>query len=138
MTSEDALQQFGLPTLPEHLPEIRTHLEAKIAQSRADWGDSEVVRTLCAQLFSCGVVEDSLLIWKAKSCNWDSMCGLDVQLLCGAGQAVTKEWLRLSTLPEALKALAYLEECEQCGDFDSFTPVTYLAEVRTYYGLDSP
>ncbi|MGV3661958.1 MAG: hypothetical protein ACO1TE_17370 [Prosthecobacter sp.] len=137
MTSDEALQQFGLPTLPAHLPEIRRHLAAETAKERESQGlgDTETIRTLCAQLFSAGLVEDALRVWKAKSCSFDLMCGLDVQLLCGAGLQATQDFLRASTAPEASAALDYLNHCEQSGDFISFTPAGYLNDVRSYYGL---
>ena len=53
----------------------------------------EMLRTLCIQLFSLGVAEDSLLIWDAKQSSFDAGCGLDVQFLCGAGLEATKEFL---------------------------------------------
>ena len=111
-------------------------LAEEIEREKQEVGEQELLRTYCSQLFSIGVVEDSLPIWTAKNCNFDTFCGLDVQFLCGAGLQLTKEFFANSTVPAAVEALAYLTECEQAGDFAKFTPAVWLAHARAYYRLD--
>jgi len=101
VTYEEALQEFGLPASPLDRQAIRHLLEVETDQERRGKGQPEILRTLCGQLFSIGNVEDSLLIWQAKTSSFDSMCGLDVQFLCGAGLDATKAFLADSPVPEA-------------------------------------
>ena len=136
MTSDDAIQRFGLPARPEHRHDILRLLSEEFAREKQEEGDQELLRAFCAQLFSLGLVEDSLPIWSAKNCNFDTMCGIDVQFLCGAGLASTREFLAGSSAPAASEALGYLTHCEQTGDFAEFTPAKWLAHARYYYGLD--
>ena len=136
MTSEEAIQQFGLPAQATHREVILHLLEKEIEREHQEIGDQELLRTFCAQLFSIGRVEDSLIIWSAKACNFDTMCGLDVQFLCGAGLRRTKEYLADAPAPTAADALEYLGKCEQAGDFTEFTAAKWLAHARLYYGLD--
>jgi hypothetical protein len=136
MTSEEAIQQFGLPASKASREAILQLLQAEIEREREEIGDQELLRTFCAQLFSIGSVEDALPIWAAKNCNFDTMCGLDVQFLCGAGLQSTKEFLAASATPSAADALEYLAKCERGGDFADFTPARWLAHARFYYKLD--
>lgn len=136
MTSDEAIQQFGLPAQLAHRELILRLLAEEIEREDQETGDQELLRTFCAQLFSIGRVEDSLPIWTAKACNFDTMLGLDVQFLCGAGLQVTREFLATSPAPAAPEALKYLSKCEQAGDFAEFTPDNWLAHARSYYGLD--
>src|SRR5581483_10198345 len=122
MSYEEALQKFGLPALPVNRDEIRRLLEEEIERERRGESGEEILRTLCVQLFSLGVVEDALLIWDAKHSSFDAGCGLDIQFLCGAGLNSTKEFLSKSSAKTASAALEYLAACEQAGDFQDWTP----------------
>ena len=135
MTSDEALQKFGLPALPDHRDEIRRLLAEEIEREKRGEGGEEMLRTLCLQLFSLSVADDALLIWDAKQSSFDAGCGLDVQFLCGAGLAATKEYLARSSAPSASAALEYLTECEQTGDFADWTPQASVGHYRSYYGL---
>ena len=135
MTSDEALQKFGLPALSQYRDEIRLLLAEEIGRERHGESGEEMLRTLCLQLFSLGVADDALLIWEAKQSSFDAGCGLDVQFLCGAGLAATKEHLTRSSAPPAAAALKYLIECEQAGDFVEWTPQTSLEQYRVYFGL---
>jgi hypothetical protein len=136
MTSDDALQQFGLPASAGHRGEIRRLLAEEIERERRGESGEEVLRTLCVQLFSLGIPEDALLIWDARRSSFDAGCGLDVQFLCGAGLAVTKEFLSRSRAPSAPAVLEYLTECEESGDFTDWTPEASVSQYRSYYGLE--
>jgi hypothetical protein len=136
MTSDEAFQNFGLPASPHHRAELRKLLAKEIElEERGESGEEEMLRTLCLQLFSLGIVEDALLIWEAKQSSFDAQCGLDVQFLCGAGLAATKAFLAGSAAPSASAALEYLAECEQTGDFADWTPQATIDWYRRYYGL---
>jgi hypothetical protein len=136
----EVLRRFGLPPDAVHRDEVRRLLAVEIARSPDDDDndnddDPELVRLLCAQLFALGHVEDSLLIWRAKTRDFDAMCGLDVQLLCGAGVDATRAFLAASEAMEARRALEYLDECVRTGDFDGFSPGSQLSAYRAYFGL---
>lgn len=135
MTYSETLQKFGLPASPAHRDEVRRLLAEEIELARNWKSREEMLRTLCAELFSMGAVEDSLLIWDAKRSNMDAGFSVDVQFLCGAGLDVTKQFLAKSSAPSAAAALEYLVECEQTGDFDDWTPQKTLAESRRYYRI---
>lgn len=135
MTSDEALQKFGLPSSVHHRNELRLLLAEEIERERRGESGDEMLRTLCSQLFSLGVVEDALLIWEAKESSFDAHCGLDVQFLCGAGLAETKDYLAKSKAKSAPAALEYLSECERAGDFTDWTPEKTLSEYRRYFGL---
>src|SRR3712207_2508372 len=107
-----ALARFGLPAQPADRPAIIAALAEQIRLEADEAGDQFLMRLLCAQLFSLGVVEDSLLVWRAKSCNFDTRCGSDVQFLCGGGREQTRECLRREGSDDALAALDYLARCE--------------------------
>src|SRR5579883_2014403 len=136
MNYKEALQKFGLPALPQHRDEIRRLLVEESQQERRGKGQPEILRTLCAQLFSIGNVEDSLLIWNAKQSSFDAGCGLDIQFLCGAGLESTKAFLTAASVPEAKTALNRLIKCEP-RDFKDWSPAKTLAQYRAYYRIGS-
>lgn len=137
MNDDDAIKQFGLPSSPAHRAAIRSAFEAELIKEAAEEGDHELIKCLSAQLFSIGNVEDSLLIWQAKSDSFDLMCGLDVQFLCGAGVEATKNFLREVDTEPSTEALKYLDECIEAGDFDDWSPQKWISYYRFYYRLDS-
>jgi hypothetical protein len=66
-----------------------------------------------------GMVEDSLKVWEAKSVDFDTYCGLDIQLVPFAGVAETVSFLQTQRGTEAKKALEYVLACLKAGDFDN-------------------
>jgi hypothetical protein len=135
MTYTEALQRFGLPASLAHRDEIRRLLTEETERERNGGSGDEMLRTLCLQLFSLGVADDSLLIWDAKKSSFDASCGMDVQFLCGAGLDATKQFLAKSSVQAASAALQYLTECEKTGDFVGWTPQKTLADYRRYYRI---
>lgn len=131
-----ALDRFGLPADPAHRDAILGLLGEQIRLEADEEGDHDLMRLLCAQLFSIGQVEDALTVWRAKSCNFDTMCGLDVQFLCGAGLAHTEEYLRAVGTEEARDALDYLQKCEASGDFAGFSVDAVIEQARQYFEVD--
>jgi hypothetical protein len=132
-SEEDALNQFGLPAKPSNRPTIVAALEEQIRLEEDEIGDQFLMRLLCAQLFSIGFVEDSILIWRAKSCNFDTYLGIDVQFLCGAGLEQTKNYLQLDGSDDAINALDYIAKCE--SDFLQFSVESVLQYTCKYYGI---
>jgi hypothetical protein len=137
MTDDESLARFGLMPPLDALPAIRDLLVAETSKERNQQGtgDTDLIRLCCVQLFSAGELEDTLLIWSAKKASFDLGCGIDVQLLCGAGVNATKEYLSSRSTAEALAALAYIDKCLQSGDFEDFTPESWLQFYRSYYGV---
>ncbi|AMV30459.1 hypothetical protein VT84_39060 [Gemmata sp. SH-PL17] len=135
---EAALHRFGLPASIADRPTIGAALDEQIRLEVNEIGDQFLMRLLCAQLFSLGIVEDVLLIWRAKQCNFDTHCGIDVALLCGAGLEVTKQFLEAVKTDEASEALEYIRHCESCGNFAEFTVAGELAELRRFYRSRPP
>lgn len=101
-------------------------------------GDQFLMRLLCGLLFSLGHAEDSLSVWRAKQCNFDTHCGIDVAFLCGAGLEETKAFLAAVGTDEAAAALEYIRHCEACGNFAGFSVAGKVAELRRFYGAESP
>lgn len=136
MTEDQALEEFGLRPSLEALNRIRELLLTESDRERQSQGagDTELMKLLCVQLFSRGLVGDVLRIWHAKTSSFDSDCSFDVQLLCGPGLQPTKRYLEEQTCEEARSALARIAH----GDFEDFSPETWLEYHRQYYGLPEP
>ncbi len=135
-----ALGRFGLPAAPACRGEVLELLAEHVAIEHAEFdhggaGDHELIRLLCLQLFTLGHAADALAVWRAKEASFDLHCGIDVQFLCGAGVAETKAHLSASADRDAAAALAYLDHCEECGNFADFSATQILADGREYYGL---
>ena len=144
---EESLARFGLAPKESDLPEIRAILDREAEIERNHYsGDPEkqkderereddLALISCVQLFAWGSLEDVLRIWDAKQTSMDMACYLDVQFLCGSGLEKTKAYLATLTSENAAKALAYLIQCEEGGDFDDFTPAKRLERYRQYFGV---
>ena len=130
-----ALARFGLPARQANRGAIIAALDEQITLEADEDGDPFLMRLLCAQLFSLGWAEDTLRVWRAKSCNFDTHCGIDVQFLCGAGLEPTKAHLSEIRGDDALEALNYLIKCEAAGDFEEFSPERVLEQARAFYKL---
>jgi len=65
-----------------------------------------------------GEVEDSLKVWEAKRVDFDTYCGLDIQLVPFAGVNETIAFLETQNDTEAKAALEYVTACANGGDFD--------------------
>ncbi|MFD2473644.1 hypothetical protein [Amycolatopsis silviterrae] len=133
MTEDDLLEQYGLHPTGSQLDEVRSLLKTAM-QDGLD-ADTDLMKVCCIQLFHHGSLDDVLLIWEAKTSGWDSQFSIDVQLLCGAGLDATKTFLGAHPGPLAQKALTYLTECEEAGDFEQFSVESRSAEYHRYYGV---
>jgi hypothetical protein len=81
------------------------------------WGVSESIRLCGFLLFVLAQIEDVCLLWEAKTTNFDTMCGLDIQCLVGAGVSPTLDYLQHIQEEWAQDARIYIEECQEAGDF---------------------
>lgn len=113
-------------------------LDEQVALEADENGDHFLMRLLCVQLFSLGRVEDSLRVWRAKSCNFDTHGAIDVQLVCGAGLETTRAYLRQAGEDDAAEALQFLARCEAAGDFKDFSSQRLLDQARAFYQLAEP
>jgi hypothetical protein len=64
-------------------------------------------------------IEDCLKIWQAKTIDFDSFSYIDVQLIPFLGVEAVIDFLQKQSNDEAKKALAYIIECNEAGDFDN-------------------
>jgi hypothetical protein len=133
MTEAEAIERYGLPPAISELPAIRALLIEETERCRANIGDEPLLRLYCLMLFSRGDLDDALPIWRAKMSNFDAGCGIDIQLVCGAGYDQTKAFLATSTLPDAKEALDCLVNCQ--AGFREWTAMGHLTYWKSYYGL---
>jgi hypothetical protein len=75
----------------------------------------DTLMTACYIVGMHGHVEDCLLIWRAKETDFDTHCGVDIELVLFAGYQKTIDFLENEQSSEASKALEYIK---YCGDFD--------------------
>ncbi|MBB6129537.1 hypothetical protein [Mucilaginibacter lappiensis] len=89
---------------------------------------AEDLMLACYILGLHGQIEDCLKIWEAKSIDFDTHCGLDIQLVMFGGVNETINFLAAQTTDPAQEALKYIKRCSACGDFDGlaeyFSPQT--------------
>lgn len=81
-------------------------------------GDNENIMFSCYLVGLHNNIEDSLLIWNTKNVDYDTFCGLDVQLVVFGGVDNTLEYLKTINSMESEKASDYLNTCNKAGDFD--------------------
>lgn len=135
MDEDEILHRYGLHPVVEHHDQVRDLL---MAQTRLEgqsqgYGDTEVMKLCCVQLFHAGVMSDVLTIWRAKSSSWDAFCSIDVQLLCGGGLTETKAYLLTEGSDDAAQALDHLHRSEAAGDFADFSVEKQASSYADYY-----
>ncbi|MPY51300.1 hypothetical protein [Streptomyces acidicola] len=135
MDEDESLRRYGLHPVGASLDAVRRLLavQVRLEQEAQGYGDTELMKLCCVQLFNAGSLNDVLLIWQAKSASLDADCSIDVQLLCGSGLARTKAYLSCLRPADADAALQRLVQCEAAGDFEDFSAETYSALHATYY-----
>ena len=84
-------------------------------------GLHETLLFACYLLGLARQVEDCLIIWNAKTTDFDTFCGIDVQLVVFAGVDETITYLKMQNSDEAREALTYIQECNEAGDFEDLT-----------------
>ncbi|MFJ6728511.1 hypothetical protein ACIQPQ_26805 [Streptomyces sp. NPDC091281] len=135
MNEDDSLERYGLRPEGDDLEEVRRLLRAHTERERRAQGDGDtlLMRLCCVQLFNAGHLDDVLLVWGAKTASMDAFCSIDVQLLCGAGLSETRAHLAAQDGPEAAAALSRVDECDEAGDFESFTAEEWSARYAEHY-----
>jgi len=114
-------------------PLIHYLLEQEILYHRALPGGVYESIKLCAYLlFRLGHVEDSIKIWRAKATNFDTHCGVDVQLLVAAGVEATLTWLKQQDSEDAQHASSWIAGCAETGDFRNLEG--YREFASRYFG----
>jgi hypothetical protein len=78
----------------------------------------------CYLLGQHNQVEDCLKIWEAKEADFDSYCGVDIQLMMFTGVDKAIAFLESQTSELAQRALKYVKDCDKAGDF---------TELDTYF-----
>jgi hypothetical protein len=124
---DSVLTQYGIEPKPEYREEIRNLLiEESLNENRED---NEYLKTLCILLYTYGIVEDTLIIWKVKNIDYDTGCYIDGELLVGAGLEETITYLRRINTSESKEELDYLMTINFIGRQE------LLDFYRSYYGL---
>lgn len=129
--TEELIKKYTLTPAEEKRLEILQLYNEEISIENID--DHEYLKTLCILLFSIGDVRDSLLVWKAKSKDFDAGAYIDIQLLCGAGLQQTKSFLEDENTIDSKKALEYLVKTETTGDFEDFDKEKVINFYKNYY-----
>ncbi|PKT71085.1 hypothetical protein CW362_21275 [Streptomyces populi] len=139
MDEDESLERYGLHPAGADLDEVRDLLtaETRLERRAQGDGDTELMKLCCVQLFNAAVLDDVLLIWRAKSAGMDADSSIDIQLLCGSGLGRTKAYLSGLRLPEAEAALRRLLRCEAARDFEDFSVAGYSARYAAYYAPDA-
>ena len=106
---------------------------AKRKDSDTEIGSSDNIMFACYLVGLCGQLEDSLLIWQAKKADFDTYCGVDIQLVVFAGVSKTVLYLKSLGTEESTEAVTYLQECWEAGDFDEIE--NYFSEEEEPYWL---
>lgn len=91
-------------------------------------------------MFACLItlhkrVKDCLLIWKEKNTDFDTYCGVDIQLVPFMGVSATIAYPKASDDPEVVKALEYISECNDGDEFEDLE--SYYSNVFLYWWLAS-
>ncbi len=73
------------------------------------------------------------MLWEAKTTSFDTLCGLDVQFLLGAGVSTTLEYLQQIQEEWAQNAKQYIEQCGDFGDLDR-----YRNEIQRHFHSGNP
>jgi hypothetical protein len=133
--TDQYLATHGLRVAAGMLPAVREILVRETRHEGAVYtgtgtvpGNTSLMRICAAQLWHAGVVEDALLIHRARRSSMDATGAIDGQLMLGAGVARTREYLAaLGTVEarEMLNDIAWLEE--------SYDSERYAADLDDWY-----
>jgi hypothetical protein len=123
---------------------IRLLLEQEIEHHRYNQGFSESIKVAAFLVFVLAEVEDVQLVWKAKTTSFDTMCGLDDQLLIGAGSAVTLDYLHRANELWSEEASTYIAEMypytfEQLQSYQIETKQRLIEHTKILYSqMETP
>lgn len=114
---------------------IRFLLEQEIACYQHDCGNFDSMRLCGFLLFLLAQLEDVELLWRAKTTDFDTWCGFDIQFLVGAGVSPTLAYLQSIQEEWANEARTYIERCQRAGDFSDM--VRYRHGMERYFCSDA-
>jgi hypothetical protein len=133
--ADQYLATHGLRVAAEMLPAVR---ETLIRETRHEAdayagtgtapGNTSLMRICAAQLWHAGVVEDALLVHRARRTSMDATGAVDGQLMLGAGVARTKEYLTALGTDEARAILDEIPLLAELNDAER-----YAAELDDWY-----
>ncbi|GIF62248.1 hypothetical protein Ais01nite_02830 [Asanoa ishikariensis] len=133
--ADEYLAAHGLRVAADLLPRVREiltrearHEASAYAGTGTVYGNTDLMRICAAQLWHAGVVEDVLLIDRARATSMDATGAIDGQMLLGAGVARTKEFLAALGTDEARRILDYVVWLEE--DYDA---ERYAASLDSWY-----
>ena len=127
---EDVCIQLSNQLHPDDRLFIRYLLEQEISLHKHEQEGMLPNLKRCAYLlYRLSHVEDSLLIWRAKDTHFDTMCGIDVQLLIGGGLALTLAYLEAQ--PDSTDIIEYITACKETGDFSNMD--SFEREIEQYF-----
>jgi hypothetical protein len=78
--------------------------------------------------------EDCLKIWEAKQADFDTYCGLDIQLMVFNGVEQTLDFLKMQNTETSLKAYEYVLMCNNAGDFNNLEDYFSSQNLPYYIG----
>lgn len=135
MDEAEFLWRHALRPEETGVAEVRGALRALTWHERRGLGDGDIrlMRLCCVQLFHVGDLRDVLTIWRARTASTATEKAIEIQLLCGAGLAATKEYLAARGDAEAAAALARLRWYEEAGDLQGFSVAARSARYHEYY-----
>ncbi|GAA3037483.1 hypothetical protein GCM10020229_81060 [Kitasatospora albolonga] len=135
MDDEQSFHRYGLRPVGADLDEIRSVLRehTRLERQSQGYGDTELMKLCCVQLFNSGGIDDVLLVWSAKRASFDAGCSIDIELLLGHGLDATKEYLSAHPEPSAAEALDRLSKLEADGAFEGFSVEERSALYDMYY-----
>ncbi|MDQ0887867.1 hypothetical protein QFZ81_002955 [Paenibacillus sp. V4I9] len=125
--TELLLEQYGLEPMRQHRDILKELLSSESLNEERE--DNEYLKTLCILVYTYGIAEDTVQIWRAKNIDFDTGCYIDGELLIGAGLEETISYLKTLKTAEAEKELDYLKKLKTIGRDK------VLEFYRSYYGL---
>jgi hypothetical protein len=121
------LATYGLRVSAEVLPAVREILVRETrreADTYAGTGsvpaNTSLMRICAAQLWHGGVVEDALLVHRARRTSMDAAGAVDAQMMLGAGVARTKEYVAALGTDEAREILDDIAWAETFYDAEEY------------------
>lgn len=129
------IERYGVVAAPKEIENIRFLLKQEIVIYQKSGGDKDagLLRLCCFSLFAEGSLDDLELIWEAKMLSQDTSSIIDIEFLCGAGIEQTKKFLETNAGEWAKPALEFILASERCGEFEDFSPQSYLNDSLEYY-----
>lgn len=135
MSEDDVLSTFGFPPAASDAYRIRSLLRERVIleENSSGGGCSEVMRLLCAQLFTFGDAKDAALIWRAKKSSMDANASIEIELLCGAGVEETRSSLSRARDHYSTGALKAVCDSVSSGQLADFSVSEFTKNLVEYF-----